>query len=403
MQTKLPQSFLATDSGVEAQDILRSCVHCGFCNATCPTYQLSFDELEGPRGRIYLIKTLFEQGQADKTIQQHLDSCLTCKACETTCPSNVNYHRLLDIARPQIEKVQRSWSERLLRFGLLKVLPIPTRFSWLLTMGQFFRPLLPKAIASKVPLARAKQHWPQQIHPRRVLLATGCVQSAAVPTTDRALAQLLDTMSISVTRAEGCCGAMAQHLSELDRALETARSNIDRWWPELEKGVEAVVISATGCAPQLKEYGQLLAFDKHYAERARMLSSLVRDPVELLENHDWRVKSSPRVAFHSPCSLVHALKLDHRVRALLESAGFDLVATTNDDRCCGSAGTYSLLNPEKSQQLLQQKLLDLGAEEPEVIVTANVGCQLHLESGRGEQVFHWVELLAANAQGVSAE
>jgi len=403
MQTRLPKSFLSTQAGAKAESILRSCVHCGFCNATCPTYQLTFDELEGPRGRIYLIKTMFEQGTADKYIQQHLDNCLTCKACETTCPSNVDYHSLLDIARPEIEKIKRPLAQRWLRKALLTFVPYPDRFKWLLKLGQLFRPILPRSIAVRVPFLRAKRSWPKQDHPRRVLIATGCVQAACVPSTDAALAQLLDVMGIAATQAKGCCGAMAQHLGDMDHALATARSNIDRWWPEVEKGAEAIVISASGCAPQLKEYGQLLEQDEHYKDRARKLSAMVRDPVEMLENHDWKVKNSPHVAFHSPCSLVHGTRLDQSVRELLERAGFKLAATVNDGSCCGSAGAYSLINPVTSQQLLKAKLADLCIDEPEVVATANIGCQLHLEAGRGEQVLHWVELLAANAEGVVSE
>lgn len=417
MQIHLAEQFAGTESGAVAQDILRSCVHCGFCNATCPTYQLSGDELEGPRGRIYLMKTLFEQGQADVDMQTHLDSCLSCKACETTCPSGVNYHRLLDAARPEIEKVGRSPWQRLLRSTLIFFIPHATRFRFILSIGQFFRPLLANKLKRKIPRRQSVPIWPKADGNRRVLIVTGCVQKAAAPGTDQALAKLLAEQGITAQAVSGCCGAMEQHLGEEERAKARAKKNIDAWGQYLDSAdintlgeVEAIVISASGCVPQLKEYAWLLRQDPVYATKAEKLVALVKDPVELLENCDWQIKdvvsrseqqalSAQKTAFHSPCSLSHGNAMDQRVRALLEKVGVQLLATCNDGVCCGSAGTYSLLQSEKSQSLLQNKLRDLRSEQAAVIATANIGCQLHLQSGTDTPVVHWLQLMAEQVCG----
>lgn len=400
MQTKLSQQFLATDVGEEAESILRSCVHCGFCNATCPTYQLSFDELEGPRGRIYLMKTLFENGEADADMQLHLDNCLSCKACETTCPSSVNYHRLLDLARPELEKIKRPLGQRLLRRSLSLTIPNARLTRSLLRVGQFFKPLMPNSLARRIPRIRAAETWSSSTGSRTVLIASGCMQKAAVPTTDAALSRLLQKIGISVVEAEGCCGAMAYHLGQKDDARTAARTNIDRWWPAIENGAEAIVMSASGCGPQLREYSLLLADDPNYSAKAKRLSELIRDPIEILAESAWVAESPVSIALHCPCSLVHGLGLHGKLLSLLEAAGFKVATMKDVGKCCGSAGSYSILKPENSQRLLRETVQELSRHNAEHIVTANIGCQLHLESGQEKEVLHWLELLARHAKPV---
>ena len=399
MQTSLSRAFLATAAGREAESILRACVHCGFCTATCPTYQLLGDELDGPRGRIYLIKQMLEGEPVTRRTQQHLDRCLTCRSCETTCPSGVQYSRLVDIGRELAEqKVGRPWHARLRRVMLRGLLPYPRRFALLLRQGQRLRPLLPSAVKRKIPLREIASTRPQPRHTRRMLILEGCVQSVATPNTNSAAARVLDRLGISLVSPEqqGCCGAVSQHLAAPREAQEFMRRNIDAWWPHIEAGAEAVLTTASGCGVQVKEYGHLLRDDPAYAEKAARISQLTRDLSEVVAVEDLgalRINADRRIAFHSPCTLQHGQQLNGAVEGILQRLGFTLVPVADAHLCCGSAGTYSILQPTLSQRLRKNKLECLQADKPDLIATANVGCQLHLDGAAGVAVKHWIELI----------
>jgi glycolate oxidase iron-sulfur subunit len=402
MQTKLADFIKDTPQGREADAILRSCVHCGFCTATCPTYQLLGDELDGPRGRIYLIKQLVEGHPVSDKTQRHLDRCLTCRACETTCPSGVKYSRLLDIGRALTEKnVSRGLLERINRSLLRSIVPQPKIFKPLLRIGQLLRGVMPSAVRNKIPKRRIAKPWPDKPHPRTMIVLQGCAQSAATPNTNAAAARVLDRLGISLITAPqaGCCGAVSHHLSAHEQGLDYMRNNIDAWWPHIQAGAEAIAITASGCGAVVKEYGQLLAHDPRYAEKAQRISELTKDISEVLAAQDLSsvqaeyTGDQQKVAFHSPCTLQHGQKITGVVESLLQRAGFQLTAVPNAHLCCGSAGTYSILQPEIAKQLLRNKLRALQSGQPDVIATANVGCQLHLESQSGIPVKHWIELL----------
>lgn len=402
MQTKLADFIKDTPQGREADAILRSCVHCGFCTATCPTYQLLGDELDGPRGRIYLIKQLVEGHPVSDKTQRHLDRCLTCRACETTCPSGVKYSRLLDIGRALTEKnVSRGLLERINRSLLRSIVPQPKIFKPLLRIGQLLRGVMPSAVRNKIPKRRIAKPWPDKPHPRTMIVLQGCAQSAATPNTNAAAARVLDRLGISLITAPqaGCCGAVSHHLSAHEQGLDYMRNNIDAWWPHIQAGAEAIAITASGCGVVVKEYGQLLAHDPRYAEKAQRISELTKDISEVLAAQDLSsvqaeyTGDQQKVAFHSPCTLQHGQKITGVVESLLQRAGFQLTAVPNAHLCCGSAGTYSILQPEIAKQLLRNKLRALQSGQPDVIATANVGCQLHLESQSGIPVKHWIELL----------
>jgi glycolate dehydrogenase iron-sulfur subunit len=416
MKTNLAEFIRNTPEGREADSILRACVHCGFCTATCPTYQLLGDELDGPRGRIYLIKELLEGYTVTAKTQLHLDRCLTCRACETTCPSGVQYGRLVDIGRKIVEKrVGRSFIESLKRAALRAVIPNPELFGPLFRVGQFLRPLLPGALKRKVPKAAARDTvWPEPSHRRRMLVLDGCVQPSLAPDINPATACVLDRLGISLVKAEaaGCCGAVTFHLSHQEDALDYMRRNIDAWWPHIEAGTEAVVITASGCGTMVKEYGHLLARDPAYAEKAKRISDLTRDISEVIYAEREELEkvlgsplaprpsalapesaTKPRIAFHSPCSLQHGLQILGKVEALLTAAGFELTSVPDSHLCCGSAGTYSILQPELSQKLLKNKVNSLESGKPALLVTANIGCLTHIQSATALPVRHWIELL----------
>lgn len=400
MQTNLPAPFLNTPDGQEADAILRSCVHCGFCTATCPTYQLLGDELDGPRGRIYLIKQVLEGAAVTGRTQGHLDRCLTCRACETTCPSGVRYARLLEIGRGVVEQqVGRPLFAGAMRWGLRQLLPYPRRFGLALRLGQLLRPLLPAGLARKLPPRAIASPRPASGHTRSLLLLEGCAQSVATPNTNAAAARVLDRLGISLISpaGQGCCGAVSQHLAAAEEAAVFMRRNIDAWWPHIEAGVEGILVTASGCGTQVKEYGALLRHDPVYAEKARRVSELARDLCEVLEGEALEqlpiAQPDRRIAYHSPCSLQHGQQLAGRVEALLVRFGFELTPVADSHLCCGSAGTYSILQPELSQRLLGNKLTALEAGSPACIATANVGCQLHLQSRAQRPVKHWIELL----------
>ncbi|WP_323113825.1 glycolate oxidase subunit GlcF [Pseudomonas guariconensis] len=402
MQTNLSEATKRLPRGDEAERILRSCVHCGFCTATCPTYQLLGDELDGPRGRIYLIKQVLEGEPVTASTQLHLDRCLSCRNCETTCPSGVKYHDLLDIGRPVVEQqVPRPLGERLLRLGLRAVVPHPSLFKALTRTGQALRPLLPGVLKAKLPARiAAPGQRPAPRHARRVLLLEGCVQPALSPNTNAAAARLLDRLGISVqpVAAAGCCGAVDYHLNAQEQGLARARRNIDAWWPAIEAGAEAIVQTASGCGAFVRDYGHLLANDPRYAAKAARISALARDLVEvvLAEPLDQLgLCAEQRLAFHCPCTLQHALKLGGAVEQLLTRLGFTLTPVPDGHLCCGSAGTYSLTQPTLSRQLRDQRLTALESGNPQLIATANIGCQTHLDSAGRTPVRHWVEIVDA--------
>jgi glycolate oxidase iron-sulfur subunit len=402
MQTRISAPFLQTSQGQEADRILRACVHCGFCTATCPTYQLLGDELDGPRGRIYLIKQMLEGNGVSHKTQSHLDRCLTCRSCETTCPSGVQYGRLVDIGRELVEeRVSRPLWTSMKRTLLRKLLPYPGRVAPLLVIGRLLKPLLPTGLGRKLPVRQNGQSRsrPVTTHPRRMLLLEGCVQSVATPATNAAAARVLDKLGIQLVspKGAGCCGAVSQHLAAPAEAHDFIRRNIDAWWPHIEAGAEAILISASGCGAMIKEYGHLLKNDPDYADKAARVAALAKDIGELLRDEPLPLEriqlKHKHIAFHSPCTLQHGQRLDGVVEGILRKAGFKLSPVADAHLCCGSAGTYSILQPELSQRLLHNKLATLEADTPELIATANVGCQLHLASQAGRPVKHWIELL----------
>ncbi|MCB1735591.1 MAG: glycolate oxidase subunit GlcF [Gammaproteobacteria bacterium] len=401
MQTSIDPNLLQTAAGKEAEAILRSCVHCGFCTATCPTYQLLGDELDGPRGRIYQIKQILEGAEPALTTQAHLDRCLACRSCETTCPSGVRYHRLLEIGKAELERRQpRSLAERIKRRVMLSVIPYPTRFTPLLRLGQMARPLMPPALKRRIPAWKTPGRVPTRPHNRTMLVLNGCAQSGIAPNINAAATRVLDRLGIRLQGAPeaGCCGAMHHHMNDEATGLGMARRNIDAWWPMIEAGAEAIVMTASGCGTQVKEYGELLADDPDYADKAIKVSSLTRDLSEILSEEDLgglRLNGShqPSVAFHTPCSLHHGQQLNGRVEGILGQLGFTLTLVRDAHLCCGSAGAYSMLQPEIAGQLRKRKLTALLGGKPTRIATANIGCLTHLASGTDVEVLHWIELL----------
>ena len=416
MQTTLAPEFKDTPDGREAEAILRKCVHCGFCTATCPTYQLLGDELDGPRGRIYLMKQVLEGAAVTRKTQQHLDRCLTCRNCETTCPSGVQYGHLVDIGRRIVErKVERPTGEKAVRWLLKEGLTSPL-FKPAMKLGQALRPLVPGKLRDKVPApAPARAHrWPTREHPRKVLMLLGCVQPAMMPNINTATARVLDAAGIQTLVADGagCCGALRTHLNDHDGGLADMRRNIDAWWPLVEGltsqgSVEAIVMNASGCGVTVKEYGHALAHDPAYADKARRISELTRDLSELLPSvlpalaqrlgrpaGAAGLPSRGRLVFHPPCTLQHGQQLRGGVEQQLAALGFEVrLAGAESHLCCGSAGTYSMLQPELSKQLRDRKLGHLAPADDETIISANIGCIQHLQSGTATPVRHWVEVL----------
>jgi glycolate oxidase iron-sulfur subunit len=429
MQTQLADEFKGTRDGEAAEAILRKCVHCGFCTATCPTYQLLGDELDGPRGRIYLMKQVLEGAEVTRSTQAHLDRCLTCRNCETTCPSGVRYGELLEIGRRVVDaRVERPLPERALRWALKEGLTSPL-FKPAMKLGQALRPLVPAALKDKVPPPAPRQahRWPTRTHERKVLLLAGCVQPTMLPNINSATARVLDACGVQTLVAEGagCCGAIRDHLGDHDGGLADMRRNVDAWWPLVEglgrdgrdgPWVEAIVVNASGCGVQVKDYGRALAHDPAYAERARRISVLTRDIGEVLQPLLPRLKShlgldtqapvppteagTRRLAFHPPCTLQHGQQLRGGVERILRELGFEVhLAPSESHLCCGSAGTYSVLQPELSKQLRDRKLGQLGPLGPKAIVSANIGCIQHLQSGTATPVKHWIEAVDELLQG----
>jgi glycolate oxidase iron-sulfur subunit len=409
METHLADFIRNTTAGREAEDILRRCVHCGFCTATCPTYQLLGDELDGPRGRIYLIKQVLEGAEPTEKTRLHLDRCLTCRSCESTCPSGVHYSRLLDIGREVVEKkVPRSGMDGVMRGALRSLLPRPTLFGAAMKLGQSVRLALPGALRAKVPPLSSAGPRPVRRHARQVIALAGCVQPAMYPNINGATARVLDRLDIEMIEAKGagCCGAVRMHLNEHEGAREDARRNIDAWWPLLEAGAEHVVITASGCGTQVVDYAHLLQEDPDYAAKSARVVLATRDVSEVIAAEAEALKAllaacpplpegERLLAFQSPCSLQHGLKIRGTVESLLTAAGYTLTPVADSHLCCGSAGTYSVLQPEISQRLQANKLHALTAGRPAAIASANVGCIGHLGSVADIPVRHWIELIDA--------
>jgi len=400
MHVELHPDFVDSPLGQAARDLSSACVHCGFCLATCPTYLDTRDERDSPRGRIYLINQLLETGQAGNPTRTHLDRCLTCRSCESTCPSGMQYGRLLDIGRGLVERLApRPLSERALRYALRSVVSRPRLFRAALRAGQALRPLLPAALKSKIPPRQKAQSVPVRHRARTMLLLEGCVQAAATPNTNGAARRIFDRLGISLVAAPdaACCGAVNYHLAAQAAGLDNMRHNIDAWWPFIEAGAEAIVSSASGCGSTLADYGHLLAHDPGYAEKARRVSELARDAGEILQQENLAQLGAPpalgKISVHLPCSLQHGLQLPDLIPHILAGAGFELATTEDDHLCCGSAGTYSILQKERSDRLRDRKLQALTGDKPALIVTGNIGCQLQLQETAGVPVLHWLELL----------
>ena len=415
MQTNLAPQFKGTPDGEAAEAILRKCVHCGFCNATCPTYQLLGDELDGPRGRIYLMKQVLEGQAVTRSTQMHLDRCLTCRNCETTCPSGVQYGALIEIVRPIVDdQVERPTREKVTRWLLKEGLTSPL-FAPAMKLGQALRPLVPSSLKNKVPTKPSERahQWPTRAHPRKVLMLMGCVQPAMMPNINSATARVLDAAGIQTVVADeaGCCGAIRTHLNDTEGGLADMRRNVDAWWPLISggpgslEGVEAIVMNASGCGVAVKAYGHALARDPAYADKAKRISELTRDLSELLPDLVPKLKNKVRLqdagnrvathlAFHPPCTLQHGQQLRGGVETHLKALGFDVRVAPNESHlCCGSAGTYSVLQPELAYQLRDRKLANLEPIGAQTIVSANIGCIQHLQTGTPTPVRHWIEVL----------
>jgi glycolate oxidase iron-sulfur subunit len=403
METKLSATVKSTSEGIIAESILRACVHCGFCNATCPTYQLLGDELDGPRGRIYQIKQVLEGAAATPITQLHLDRCLTCRSCESTCPSGVKYGQLLDIGRAAVQaQVPRPLWQRGLHRLLRETLTRRRVFGIAMRLGRAVRFALPSALKAKLQPPRPAGPWPRRHHARKVILLRGCTQPAMLPSIDAATARVLDALGVEVVvmHQAGCCGAIRQHLDDHSGALDNMRRNIDVWWPLLSSGTaEAIVINASGCAVTVKEYGHLLRDDPAYADKAQRVSQWARDLTEFLLPQVPTLRSliaqpqAQRVALQVSCTLQHGQRLAGKLESLLQGLGVQLPAIAEAHLCCGSAGTYSLLQPALANSLRDRKLANLTPSKPQMILSANIGCISHLQSGTAVAVWHWIEWL----------
>ncbi len=405
MQTKLTEFYEQSQIGQLANDILRSCVHCGFCNATCPTYQLLGNELDGPRGRIYLIKQILEGEQPTHKTKQHLDSCLNCLNCETTCPSGVQYHHLLEIGQSLIAKeVQSTWHKRILRQLILNIMPYPKRFNFFVKLGVSIRPVLPETLAKLLPDEHQQSLFfkPEQ-HSRKMLLLQGCVHNTISPDIHQKTGQILDKLGIELIneKAPSCCGALTHHLQAESQTINLIKSNIDSWSDSIEQGIEVIISNASGCGVMVKDYPRLvekyLGRQSPYYEKAQKIATVTQDISQVLKNEDLSSLDLDlkykKIAYHPPCSLQHGQHLPEIVEQILISLGATLSAIKDKHLCCGSAGGYALLNPKISSQLRDNKLENLQTNDVDVIATANIGCLHHLQTESKVPVKHWLQLI----------
>jgi len=402
MEINLAKTITGKNWAKDARDIVRKCVHCGLCNATCPTYQLLGHEADGPRGRIYLITQLLEGQPANKVTRDHLDRCLLCRACEITCPSGVPYSELLEMGRNILdEKTPRSGIDRLKRSAITTLIPNTKLVQTGVNIARPVRNLLSRSLRTQLPLQDKNLDWPETVHSRKMLILDGCVQSSLTPETNAASARVLDKFGITLLReaSAGCCGAVGLHTSNPKKGLQDIRQRIDTWWPLIESGIEAIISTASGCGVTVKDYGSLMKDDPSYAEKAARISKLTVDLTQVItaEFEKSRPDSEPlkelKVAFQSPCTLQHGQQINGQAESILRNYGFTLVPVADGHLCCGSAGTYSILQPDISRELKKAKLKSLQEHQPDVIATANVGCQLHLRQDAKVPVLHWVELL----------
>lgn len=399
MQTNINKNLLNPELASEADKILRSCVHCGFCTATCPTYQIFSDELDGPRGRIYLIKQMLEGSTPGKKTLTHLDRCLTCRSCETTCPSGVKYSRLLDIGKHFAEQhIKRSLLSVIARKSLLSLLLSKKLFRLILASLQPISFMLPKATQASICITTTDLPWPTSTHERKVLLLTGCVQNTLAPVIDKQLAHLLDRCAIQTIVVSGCCGALPQHMSAEDKASAIIKDNIDQWQPHIDNGIEAIIMSSSGCGVTLKEYKTYLQYDNEYKNKAAVISDLLKDPIEILESEIKYLKQNKTatLSFHAPCTLQHGLGVHTKVESLLGALGYQLNTIQDSHLCCGSAGSYSIFHPKISKQLLSNKLSALQEKQPEIVATSNIGCLMHLNSQAQQPIKHWLSVVYEN-------
>ncbi len=398
MQTKLAHNFLNTEKGKLANKILRSCVHCGFCTATCPTYQILGDELDGPRGRIYQIKEMLEGNPVTKETLNHLDRCLTCRACETTCPSGVEYGHLLEIGRSEVEKrVSRSFLQRTLRKTLLAILPYPKRFNTFIRLGQFFRPLMPENLKKQIPKKISLDKLSLSSHKRKMLILDGCVQPALSPDINHATRKVLDALNIELISFSGCCGAINQHLSDEEKAFVTIKNNIDRLITAFDNDIDGIIMTASGCGAMFKDYPHLLRNNEEYKDKAIRVAEQTFDLTQVINATELKTKlncSQKNIAVHTPCTLQHAQKLPTNIENILSACGYSLTPIKDKHLCCGSAGTYSITQPKLSKKLREQRLAGLMIAKPDIIATANIGCLLHLSAGSSVPVKHWIEIVA---------
>jgi len=405
MQTNLTEKILSTESGQRADQILRKCVHCGFCTATCPTYQLLNDELDGPRGRIYLVKNMLEGGPVDRETQLHLDRCLTCRSCETTCPSGVNYAELIDIGRLHAERQNlRPWHEKMLRWLLGEILPWHNRNRWIFKLGSQLRFILPAVLKQKTPNIRAISFQAKNTigDKGKVLLLQGCVQSTISPNTNAAAEQMLVHLGyeVLIEKENHCCGALNHHLNQTQAAENWMKSNLDNWQKyDNSYGIDAIVSTASGCGIMLKDYEKLLPLQNRSDQTSQLLNKICDISelldIKVLQDQNF-VTSKQNIAFHAPCTLQHGHKLGEHLFNQLSQLGYNIHQPEDAHLCCGSAGTYSLLQPEISRQLQQNKMKALNQLEPDVIITANVGCEHHLQAVSDNAVVHWVELISSD-------
>jgi len=420
MQTSFTSEQLEKRALSEANDVLRKCVHCGFCTATCPTYLLLGDELDSPRGRIYLIKDMLENDRpASEHITKHVDRCLSCLSCMTTCPSGVNYMRLIDTARIHVAKTyKRPFMDNLVRKMLQMVLPYPARFRLALTGARLFKGLAPvlaklpggKPMAAMLALAPAKlppRASTDEIFPHstftgsrgRIALLKGCAQSVLDPGINDATIRLLGRRGIDVImpKGEGCCGALVHHMGNEKKAITQAKANVDAWMAEVEGGgLDAIIITASGCGTTIKDYAHLLVDEGEYAEKAKIISGLAKDITEYLaaapiEKMDKNF--GIKVAYHSACSMQHGQKIINQPKDLLRAAGFDVVDVPEGHICCGSAGTYNILQSEISTRLRDRKVANIKAIKPDIIATGNIGCMTQIATGTKIPIVHTIELL----------